>query len=117
MTDPLTFDEDVPLKIEVTPGDSAPDDTREILSLGPTVKQASDAAVRQAFGTIYTLARRTGDLVGALQHQKRHESLNGVEIEFGLKFDGNVDAYIAQVGSEATVTVKISWQPGAVSRD
>ena len=114
MPDPTSFDETMPLMIEVTPTDTAPDDTREILRLGPTVTQASEAALQQAFNTIYALARRTGKLIDALQHQERHASLNGVEIEFGLKFDGNVDAYIAQVGSEATVKVKISWQPGQV---
>jgi hypothetical protein len=117
MTEPYTFDETTPLLIEVSPTPGAPDDTREVLSLGPVVKQVSDAALRQAFNTIYTLARRTGGLIEALQHQERHASLNSVELEFGLKFDGNVDAHLAQTGSEATVTVKISWQPGEVPHD
>ena len=123
MTEPTIFDDKVPLRIEVTSTEVTStevtaSDTREVLSLGPAVKELSDAAVRHAFSTIYSLARRSGDLIEALQHQERHASLSGVELEFGLKFDGNVDAYIAQTGGEASVSVKISWQPGQeVQRD
>ncbi|MEM7344790.1 MAG: CU044_2847 family protein, partial [Chloroflexota bacterium] len=62
-------------------------------------------------------ARRTGKLIDALKDQQHQQALNGMEIVFGLKFNGTVDAYVAQAGSEATMTVKISWNVKGVSDD
>jgi hypothetical protein len=117
MTGSPFFDENTPLLIEVTAADQPGSDTQEILSLGPKVKQASDAAVRQTFGTVYRMARHTEALLEALQRPDGQSSVSGVEIEFGLTFNGNVEAYIAQAGAEAAVKVKISWAPQAVTRD
>ena len=117
MTEPYTFDDNSPLLIEVTPAEAAGGDTREVLGLGPLVKQAPDAAVKQAFGAIYRLARHTENLLEAVQRPGQQANLKGVEVEFGLAFNGSVDAYIAKTGSEATVTVKISWAPGEASHD
>ena len=113
------FDDNMPLLIEVTPGEAADDDnqTQEVLRLGRSpgsmVRQASDQAVRQAFITIYRMARRTGQMIDALQRHDDQIALDKIEIQFGLKFNGNVEAFIAEAGAEASVTVKITWNPGA----
>lgn len=117
MTEPYALDDNSPLLIEVTSADESGSDTREVLRIGPLVKQAPDAAVKQAFGAIYRMARHTENLLEALQRPGQQANLEGVEVEFGLAFNGSVDAYIAKTGSEATVTVKISWAPGQVNHD
>lgn len=119
MTD-FTFDDQLPLRIEVTPAEtpdpSTDDTTQEVLRISQqastAIRQASNDATKQAFNTIYVMARRTGQMIAALQQQDDQASLERVEISFGIKFNGDVEAFVAKAGAEATVNVTINWKPG-----
>jgi hypothetical protein len=110
MTPPFQFDDDTPILIEVTPARTDDTDTREGLTIGGGVKQAYHESVRQAFNTIYQMARRTGYMIQTLREDDTQASLSGVEVEFGLTFNSNVEAFITKSGAEATVNVKLTWQ-------
>lgn len=36
-----------------------------------------------------------------------------IEVEFGLKFSGEVGALIAKTGTEANFTIKLTWSPAS----
>ena len=51
------------------------------------------------------MARRVRETVDALT-----DPPSQVEVEFGLKLDAEAGAFIAKVGTEAAINVKLTWE-------
>ncbi|HEY9736792.1 MAG TPA: CU044_2847 family protein [Trichocoleus sp.] len=67
----------------------------------------SAQALGQAMGTIQSLANRTAETLHQLP-QKPSE----VELEFGIKIDGDAGAIVAKNSSEGNLRIKLVWRNG-----
>ncbi|MEV4078612.1 CU044_2847 family protein [Nonomuraea fuscirosea] len=80
---------------------------RQVSLSAPEAIARSAEAVDQAMGTIRGMAERVRETVSNLALRP-----DGVQIEFGIKFDAEAGAVIAKAGVEAAVTVTLTWGPG-----
>jgi hypothetical protein len=76
--------------------------------MGNLVRQATNTSVDTSFRTIYQMAERTSQLIRELK-QSEQEQPSQVEVEFGLKFTSQGEAFVAKVAGEASIRVKLSW--------
>ena len=67
----------------------------------------SGEAINNAMTTIQNMAQRIDSSIQAID--KNHKP-NTVQVEFGLKFDGELDVIIAKAGVEASITVTLGWE-------
>ena len=68
------------------------------------LREKSAAAIDHAMLVINKMGQHITTTVNSMP-----ERPNGVEIEFGLKFDVEAGVIIAKAGAEAGVTVKLIW--------
>jgi hypothetical protein len=116
-TQRFVADDGVPLLIEISPATEV-DETEEPSREWPPnrgvvssiIRKASDDAIKTAFETIQLMAQNTSKLISALQNQTDQQMPASLDIEFGVSFNGDLQAYVAKVGAEGTVTVKMSWE-------
>lgn len=76
---------------------------------GAAVAQATEAVGRSlgdALSVIRHVAEATVDACDGLE-----VAPDTVEVEFGLKFNAELNAYIAKSKGEATLNVKLVWTP------
>ena len=66
----------------------------------------SEEAMNNAMETIQDMAQRVNSTIQKIDEHKRPDS---AEVEFGLKFNGNLDVVIAKAGVEASITVTLGW--------
>jgi hypothetical protein len=66
----------------------------------------SEEAMNKAINTIQNMAKRVDSAIESIDENNRP---NNVKVEFGIKFDGELDVIIAKAGVEATVVVTLSW--------
>lgn len=64
----------------------------------------SDKAITKAMDTIKLMSQRVDTTIKGLPNLPQH-----VEIEFGMKFDGELGVVIAKVSMEASIAVKLTW--------
>ena len=74
------------------------------------VKEFTTAQLDHAFETARLLARQTRRMIAELEAESPDDGLNSVEVEFGVKFNGELQAYIAKANAEASMTIKLTWQ-------
>ena len=79
-------------------------------SVGSFVRKAKDEAIEAAFEAIQSMGSRTADLVEALQQQNERPIPASIDVEFGVSFNGELQAYIAKASAEGTISVKLSWE-------
>ncbi|MCA2185548.1 CU044_2847 family protein [Nonomuraea cavernae] len=79
---------------------------RQVSLSAPEAMARSAEAVDQAMDTIHGMAERVRDTVEKLAVRP-----DGVQVEFGIKFDAEAGAVIAKAGVEAAVTVTLTWGP------
>jgi hypothetical protein len=98
--------------IEVTPSldEFYEAETMRDGGLSGRVKQFSQAQLDQALATAKQLALETRKMIAELQAEAPDDDLAAVEAEFGLKFNGELQAYIAKANAEASMTIKLTWQ-------
>ena len=48
--------------------------------------------------------------VNTIKQIKLHERPDSVEVEFGIKLDAEAGALIAKAGTEAAISVKMTWE-------
>ena len=75
------------------------------------VKAFSADQVAEALGVVRMLAGQTRAMVADLQATPGHDDLSNVEVAFGLTFNGELQAYVAKASGEASMTVKLTWEP------
>lgn len=66
----------------------------------------SEEAMNNAMKTIQDMAQRVNSTIEKIDEDKKPDT---AEVEFGLKFNGNLDVIIAQAGVEASITVTLGW--------
>ncbi len=66
----------------------------------------SQEAMNNAMETIQDMAQRVNSTI---QKIDKNQKLDTAEIEFGVKFNGDLDVVIAKAGVEASITVTLGW--------
>ena len=66
----------------------------------------SEEAMNKAMSTIQNMATRVNTTIEGIGEKNKPDN---VEIEFGLKFDGELDVVIAKAGVEASIVVTLNW--------
>lgn len=68
--------------------------------------EKSAIALDRAMQTIQGMSEK---VVATIKKIKTSEQPSKVEVEFGIKLDAQAGAIVAQVGTEATIKVKLVW--------
>lgn len=66
----------------------------------------SEEAMNKAMSTIQNMAQRINSTIEGIGEKNKPDN---VEVEFGLKFDGELDVVIAKAGVEASIVVTLNW--------
>lgn len=74
------------------------------------IERLSAEQVARALGLVKTLADQARAMVADLQAQPRHDDLASMEMAFGLSFNGELQAYVAKTSSEASLTIRLTWE-------
>jgi hypothetical protein len=97
---PFMVDESAPILVEFTPKPGM-----ENVSLSPQdLVEKSARALDSAMNAIHNMAGRVNATVESLVERPTH-----LEVEFGLKLEGESGALIAKAGVEASIKVKLIW--------
>lgn len=120
MTTTFVIDDDAPILVEFKaqrPQAGAQEVMRGGLpsasEMAANVADQSVKALSTAMNTIHGMARRVTDTIKALPISQRPSQ---IEVEFGLKLDAQAGAVVAQAGTEASFTVKMTWEPDKPTR-
>lgn len=68
--------------------------------------QKTEEAMNKAMNTIQNVAKRVNSTINSINENDKPDN---VEVEFGLKFDGELDVVIAKAGVEASISVTLNW--------
>jgi Trypsin-co-occurring domain 1 len=94
------IDESAPILVELSSGPGL-----QRVSLSPQdIVERSTRAIESAMNAIHNMARHVNAAVESLVERPSH-----IEVEFGLKLDGESGALIAKAGIEASINVKLIW--------
>ena len=66
----------------------------------------SEEAMTNAMKTIQDMAQRVNSTIQKIDKNQKPDT---AEVEFGLKFNGDLDVVIAKAGVEASITVTLGW--------
>lgn len=66
----------------------------------------SEEAMKKAMDTIQNMAERINSTIESNDDNNKPDN---VEVQFGLKFDGELDIVIAKAGVEASIIVTLDW--------
>jgi len=69
--------------------------------------EQSTKAIDRAMSTVQAMA---GKAMAAIKKIKVHERPTTFEVQFGIKLDAEAGAMVAKVGSEASITVTMTWE-------
>lgn len=69
--------------------------------------EKSEEAMNRAMKTIQNMAKTVNSAIDAIEGIDKPDE---VEVEFGLKFDGELDIIIAKAGVEASIVVNFKWE-------
>jgi hypothetical protein len=76
-------------------------------NLKEDLAKKSQDAMNNAMKTIQDMARRVNL---AVQDIDKNHKPDTAQVEFGLKFNGELDVVIAKAGVEASITVTLGWK-------
>jgi hypothetical protein len=98
------IDEDTPILVEFTPRPGV--EQVSIFDLSPEeIAEKSKKALDSAMGTIQKMAQRVSALRDAIPAE-----FSQVEVEFGIKLDWEVGPILAKAGTEASLSVTLTWE-------
>lgn len=111
MTDPSPLP---PIHVQVSPievVEPAPAEKGRV-ERGPReqVRKLTDAQIAAAFGVAERLAAEAGTMLGRLRAQPDQAGLSGLEVEFGLGFNTELQVYVVGARADASLHVKLTWQ-------
>lgn len=64
-------------------------------------------AINNAMKTIQNMAERVNSTMQDIDKNHRPDT---AQVQFGLKFNGELDVVIAKAGVEASITVTLGWE-------
>jgi hypothetical protein len=101
-----------PLAVQVTRIDMAgPDETGRV-TRGPKeqIRKLTEEAVREAFAAVEYMAGHAAEMLGRLHAQPGQQDLSGMELEFGLAFNAELDVYVVVAQADGSLKVKLTWK-------
>jgi len=79
----------------------------QAVSFGPSdIIAKSEEAIDRAMSTVRSMAAKA---MASIQAIKVSERPTTFQVEFGIKLDAEAGAMVAKVGSEASITVTMTW--------
>jgi len=76
---------------------------------GDKLRELSEAQMQNAFALVEKVAARAAESLQTLQADDSRPKPAAMEVEFGLSFTADVQAYVVKAASEATLSVKLAW--------
>lgn len=77
------------------------------VSFGPSdIIAKSDEAIDRAMSTVRGMATKAMASIKAIKVSERPSTF---QVEFGIKLDAEAGAMVAKVGSEASISVTLTW--------
>jgi hypothetical protein len=84
---------------------------RGVASFSPeSMAEKSAEAIDKAMGTIRAMAAKINATMQKITISERPDK---VSVEFGIKMTADADALVAKMGTEAAITVTLSWEHSA----
>jgi Trypsin-co-occurring domain 1 len=75
--------------------------------------EKSAEVIEHAMHTMRNMAKKTIASIRAIEVSERPTTF---QVEFGIKLDAEAGALVAKVGSEASITVRMTWDHSQPSR-
>jgi flavin-binding protein dodecin len=77
------------------------------VSRGPSdLAEKSAEAIERAMQTVRNMAKKTIASIRAIEVSERPTTF---QVQFGIKLDAEAGAMVAKVGSEASITITMTW--------
>ncbi len=78
---------------------------------GPTdkLRALTDEQMQLAFAVVEKVAAQAATTLQTLQADGARPVPDAMEVEFGLSFSAELQAYFAKSAGEATLSIKLSW--------
>ena len=96
--------------IQVTPVKGSDTVTRG--STTDKIRQLTESQLDHAFAAIEAIAQRAGTTLENLHAQPERQIPAVMEIEFGLSFNTELQAYVVSANAEADLRIMLSWNAG-----
>ena len=101
--------------VQVTPievFEPTPDEGGRVMR-GPRdqVRKLTEAQMALAFSVTEMLAGEAAAMLGRLRSQPGQGGLSGMEVEFGLGFNTELQVYVVGAKADASLHVKLTWNP------
>jgi hypothetical protein len=75
------------------------------------VRKLTEAQMAVAFIVTEKLAGEAAAMLGRLHSQPGQVGLSGMEVEFGLGFNTELQVYVVGAKADASLHVKLTWKP------
>ena len=75
------------------------------------VRKLTEAQMGVAFAVAEKLAGEAAAMLGRLRSQPGQGGLSGMEVEFGLGFNTELQVYVVGAKADASLHVKLTWNP------
>lgn len=79
------------------------------------VRKLTEMQMAAAFAVTEKLADEAAAMLGRLRSQPGQANLAGMEVEFGLGFNTELQVYVVGAKADASLHVKLTWQAGAAA--
>jgi hypothetical protein len=98
----------IPIEVvEPVPGEKG----RVERGLRDQVRKLTEAQMAAAFSVTERLAAEAAAMLGRLHGQPGQAGLSGMEVEFGLGFNTELQVYVVGAKADASLHVKLTWKP------
>lgn len=76
---------------------------------GDKLRALSDEQMQLAFAVVEKMAAQAAATLQTLRADGARPVPDAMELEFGLSFNAELQAYFAKTAGEATLSIKLSW--------
>ena len=76
------------------------------------LRELSDEQMQLAFAVVEKMAAQAAITLQTLQAEAGRPVPDAMELEFGVSFNAELQAYFAKTAGEATLSIKLSWTAG-----
>jgi hypothetical protein len=102
---------DLNFYIQVTPVKGSDAVTRG--STTDKIRKLTESQLNHAFAAIEAIAQRAGTTLENLRAQPEQQIPALMELEFGLSFNTELQAYVVSANAEANLRIKLVWNAGS----
>lgn len=103
-----------PIAVQITHVDMVKPGEEGRVTRGPReqIRKLTEDAVREAFGAVEYMAGHAAEMLGRLHERPEQQDLSGMEMEFGLAFNAELDVYVVVAQADGSLKVKLTWKSG-----